>query len=279
MKSAGWVSWLDSLHLFSCCVCSLTSLICLIFTVRIGHLLAMCLFMCTSVAHACLCVMMLSITLLILIRIHIQLLHKLRQHINMPSSGCLLLIWTPGITAYVTDCMHTLHSSQIPGAAEEIQPMLFTESASTPTVSSTPFTLAPPRSCESKSCDFLLWNICWCVLGWCPNCSTLTAFWPLNDTVKALTVEHVCRKKLVNKGALWVTLLHQEQDDFSINIFTIYSPLSSICVNAVRECTFLFSFYRMKTFILVARQSGTVRTKVLPAPEAPGGLPVRLALR
>lgn len=92
-------------------------------------------------------------------------------------------------------------------------------------------------------------------------------------------MEHVCRKKLVNKCALWVKLLHQEQDDFLINIFTIYSPLSSICVNAVRECTFLFSFYRMKTFILVARQSGTVRTKVLPAPEAPGGLPVRLALR
>ncbi|TMS11426.1 Acetylcholinesterase collagenic tail peptide [Larimichthys crocea] len=42
--------------------------------------------------------------------------------------------------------MHTLHSSQSPGAAEEIQPMLFTESASTPTVSSTPFTLAPPHS-------------------------------------------------------------------------------------------------------------------------------------
>lgn len=81
----------------------------------------------------------------ILIKIHIYLLQKLRQHINMLPSDCLLLILTPGITACVIACMHTLHSPQIPGAAEEIQPMLFTESASTPTVSSTPFTLAPPR--------------------------------------------------------------------------------------------------------------------------------------
>lgn len=100
------------------------------------------------------------------VRVDIQLLQKLRQRINMTSSDCLLLILTPGIAACVADCMHTLHSSQIPGAAEEIQPMLFTESASTPTVSSTPFTLAPPRSCESKSCDFLLWNICLLICPW-----------------------------------------------------------------------------------------------------------------
>lgn len=97
---------------------------------------------------------------------HIHLSQKLRQHINMLSSDCLLLMSTPVITACVADCMHTLHSSQNPGAAEEIQPMLFTESASTPTVSSTPFTLAPPHSCESKSCDFLLWNICLLICPW-----------------------------------------------------------------------------------------------------------------
>ncbi|KAF3839864.1 hypothetical protein F7725_018581, partial [Dissostichus mawsoni] len=38
----------------------------------------------------------------------------------------------------------------VPGAAEEIQSMLFTESTSTPTISSTPCSLAPQQSCESK---------------------------------------------------------------------------------------------------------------------------------
>lgn len=52
--------------------------------------------------------------------------------------------------------MRAMHSSQVSGAAEEIEPMLFDESASTPAISSTPFTLAPPCSCESKSCDFIV---------------------------------------------------------------------------------------------------------------------------
>lgn len=83
--------------------------------------------------------------------------------------------------------MRTLHSSQIPGAAEEVQPMLFTESASTPTVSSTPFTLAPPHSCESKSCDFLLWNICLLICPWViSKLPHLLPFDPLNDTAEML---------------------------------------------------------------------------------------------
>lgn len=66
--------------------------------------------------------------------------------------------------------MPTLRSSQIPGSAEEVQPMLFSESASTTAVSSTPFTLALLPSCESKSCDFLLWiSNCWHVLDLYPK--------------------------------------------------------------------------------------------------------------
>lgn len=97
---------------------------------------------------------------------------------------------TSGVVARVTDRMHTLHSSQIPGAAEEIQPMLFTESASTPTVSSTPFTLAPPRSCESKSCDFLLWNIWLLICPWVKSKlpHTLLSFDPWITLLKHTTM-------------------------------------------------------------------------------------------
>lgn len=85
----------------------------------------------------------------------------------------------------LTECLRTLHSFQTRGAAEEIQPMLFTESTSTPAVSSTPFTLAPPHSCESKSCDFLLWNI------WPLTCPWVKSSLPHTLTI-FLTPEQGC---------------------------------------------------------------------------------------
>lgn len=107
--------------------------------------------------------------------------------------------------------MCTLHSSQIPGAAEEVQPMLFTESASTPTVSSTPLTLAPPRSCESKSCDFLLWNICLLICPWViSKLPHLLRFDPLNDTAEMLRWWDMFRRK---KWVIEMVLLYQEWDE------------------------------------------------------------------
>lgn len=106
----------------------------------------------------CVCVILVTIPQLP-VHVHVSLVKHCSSYF---SSDCLLLILTP----VITDCMHTLSSSQFPGAAEEIQPMLFTESASTPTISSTPCSLAPQQSCESKSCDFQSWNILLLICPW-----------------------------------------------------------------------------------------------------------------
>lgn len=57
---------------------------------------------------------------------------------------CVFLFLAPVVTVCVTVCVHTVHSSQVSGAAEEIQPLLFAESTSPPAISSSPFSLAPP---------------------------------------------------------------------------------------------------------------------------------------
>lgn len=76
--------------------------------------------------------------------------------------------------------------------------MLFTESSTTPALSSTPFTLAPLHTCES--CDFLLWStkllICpWVIVIWvcvycrlppgpgCQKCSILEFCWHFVEVV------------------------------------------------------------------------------------------------
>lgn len=109
--------------------------------------------------------MELSKAVIVLLRVSNLLLHNERCHIILHFPDCFFLFLAPVITVCVTGCMRAVHSPQVSGAAEEIQPMLFAESASTPAISSTPFTLAPPCWCESKSSDFLLRNICCCFLG------------------------------------------------------------------------------------------------------------------
>lgn len=62
-------------------------------------------------------------------------------------SDCPLITWTGAV---IFDFMPALHSFRIPGAAEKIRPMLFTESTSTPALSSTPFNLAQLHTSECK---------------------------------------------------------------------------------------------------------------------------------
>lgn len=117
---------------------------------------------------------------------------------------CSPVFLAPGITARVTGCMRAVHRCQVSAAAEEIQPVLFAESTPTPAISSAPFTLAPPCSCESKSCNFLLQNICGCFLGWSeiahPYCFLTSERPPPRALIMESPFYYVQNEDILNQG-------------------------------------------------------------------------------